>query len=70
MNIMKTTGMEFIWNEGNKNDNAIKLFKENGIVFHYDKFFNLVADFYGIGLYFKVGYIKLHDNVFGVVIDY
>ena len=29
---MRKTGLKFTWNNGSKNDNAIKVFKDNNII--------------------------------------
>ena len=33
---MRKTGLKFTWEKGSKNDNAIKVFKENNISLEYD----------------------------------
>lgn len=53
---MRKTGYSFKWEKGSKNDNAIKIFKENGISFFFNHFGELEADFYGVGYFQKIGY--------------
>ena len=53
---MIKTGLKFTWNNGSKNDNAIKVFKANNINFEYNHFGSLTADFYGIGIFEKVDF--------------
>ena len=38
------------WKNGSINDNIVKFLKANNIDFHYNHFFQLVADVYGITL--------------------
>lgn len=63
---MRRTGLKFEWNNGSQNGSAIKVLKDNKIDWHYDHFCNLVADFYGIGTYHKVGYEHIENDVFEI----
>ena len=65
---MRKTGLKFTWEKGSKNDNAIKVFKANNINFEYDRFFNLTADFYGIGIFEKVDFEQIQSNEFEICI--
>lgn len=65
---MERTGLKFTWKKGSKNDNAIKVFKANNIDFEYDRFFNLTADFYGIGIFENVEYRHLENDDFEICI--
>ena len=65
---MRKTGLKFTWSKGSKNDNAIKIFKDNNINFEYDRFFNLTADFYGIGIFEKVDFQHLKNDDFEICI--
>lgn len=56
--------LTFKWEHGSKNDNAIKLFKEKGIPFRYDGYFNLVADLLHNGTFTRVNYISLGNDNF------
>lgn len=63
---MQKTGLIFKWERGSKNDNAIEVLKENKIDWQYDHFFNLVADFSGIGLFRKVEYESIENDTFEI----
>ena len=63
---MKKTGLRFTWTSGSKNDNAIKIFKDNNIDFEYNHFSELTADFYGIGIFEKVDFQHLENNDFEI----
>ena len=65
---MRKTGLKFTWEKGSKNDNAIKVFKANNINFEYDRFFNLTADFYGIGIFEKVDFQHIENDDFEICI--
>ena len=67
-NTMRKTGLKFTWEKGSKNDNAIKVFKANNINFEYDRFFNLTADFYGIGIFEKVDFQHIENDDFEICI--
>ena len=64
---MMNTGLAFQWKSGSKNDNAIKLFKENNIKYRYNKYFELEADLYGIGYFQKICYVTLSNGEFGII---
>ncbi len=59
----------FEWVHGNRcvNDYIIEWLKQNNIDFHY-KYFELVADIYGICQYLKFDYEKINDSLYGVFI--
>ena len=45
------TGLFINWETGSKNSNAISELKKNNILFEYNLFGELTADFYGIGIF-------------------
>ena len=57
------------WKNGSINDNIVKFLKANHIDFHYNHFFQLVADFYGNGKYFKFVYEKINGDIFGIILE-
>lgn len=59
----------FEWVHGNRcvNDYIIEWLKQNNIDFHY-KYFELVADIYGISQYLKFDYEKISGDLYGVFI--
>ena len=65
---MRKTGLKFTWNNGSKNDNAIKVFKANNINFEYNHFGALTADFYGIGIFEKVDFQHIENDDFEICI--
>lgn len=65
---MIKTGLRFTWNNGSKNDNAIKIFKANNINFEYNHFGALTADFYGIGIFEKVDFQHIENDDFEICI--
>ena len=56
------------WKNGSFNDNIVKFLKANNIDFHYNHFFQLVADFYGNGKYFTFDYEQISGDIFGVIL--
>ena len=65
---MRKTGLKFTWNNGGKNENAIKIFKANNINFEYNHFGALTADFYGIGIFEKVDFQHIENDDFEICI--
>ena len=65
---MIDAGLKFTWKNGSMNRNAIEVFKENGIAWEYNRFGNLTADFYGIGIFEKVDYKHLKNDDFELCI--
>ena len=57
------------WKNGSINDNIVKFLKANNIDFHYNHFFQLVADFYGNGKYFTFDYEKINGDIFGITLE-
>ena len=55
------------WENGSINNNIVKFLKAKNIDFHYNHFFQLVADVYGIGKYFTFDYEKINGNIFGII---
>lgn len=55
------------WENGSINDNIIKYLKENSIDWHYNRFFTLVADLYGIGQYSRFDYEHIKGNTYGII---
>ena len=66
---MKKYLFTFEWVHGNRcvNDYIIEWLKQNNIDFHY-KYFELVADVYGISQYLKFNYEKISGELYGVFI--
>ena len=66
---MKKYLFTFEWVHGNRcvNDYIIEWLKQNNIDFHY-KYFELVADIYGISQYFKFDYEKINGDLYGAFI--
>lgn len=61
------TSLFFRWQQlESKNEAAIKIFKQLNIQYEYDHFGNLMADFYGVGLWEAVGYKNIKDDVFEI----
>lgn len=65
---MTKTGLRFILVENSLNDNAIKILRKNNIDYHYNHFFELVANFYRIGLFQKVDYVNIGHDEFEICI--
>ena len=65
---MKNYLFTFEWVSGSMNDNIIKWLKQNNIDWHYNHFFELVADVYGISQYLKFDYEKISGELYGVFI--
>ena len=67
---MKKYLFTFEWVHGNRcvNDYIIEWLKQNNINFHYNHFFELVADIYGINQYLKFDYKKISGDLYGVFI--
>ena len=66
---MKKYLFTFEWVHGNRciNDYIIEWLKQNNIDFRY-KYFELVADIYGISQYLKFDYEKINGDLYGVFI--
>ena len=66
---MKKYLFTFEWVHGNRcvNDYIIEWLKQNNNDFHY-KYFELVADVYGISQYLKFDYEKISGELYGVFI--
>ena len=56
------------WTSGSINDNIVKFLKANNIDFHYNHFFQLVADVFKLGIYYKFDYEKISGNTYGIII--
>ena len=65
---MKKYAFTIEWENGSFNDNIVKFLKANNIDFHYNHFFQLVADFYGNGKYFTFDYEQISGDIFGVIL--
>ena len=57
------------WKNGSINDIIVKFLKANNIDFHYNHFFQLVADFYGNEKYFTFDYEKISGDIFGITLE-
>lgn len=62
------TGLFINWETGSKNSNAISEPKKNNILFEYNHFGELTADFYGIGIFGKVDFEHVQGDVFEICI--
>lgn len=62
------TGLFINWETGSKNSNAISELKKNNILFEYNHFGELTADFYGIGIFEKVDFERVQGDVFEICI--
>lgn len=58
----------FEWKSGSLNDNIIKWLKEKNISFRYTDF-ELEADLYGIGKWFRFEFENLGNDLTGVTIE-
>ena len=56
------------WKNGSISDNIVKFLKANNIDFHYNHFFQLVADVYSNGKYFTFDYEKINGDIFGIIL--
>lgn len=64
---MKKYAFTIEWINGSINDNIVKFLKANNIDFYYNRFFQLVADLYYIGKYYKFDYEKISGNTYGII---
>lgn len=61
------TSLFFRWQQlESKNEAAIRVFKQLNIQYKYDHFGNLMADFYGVGLWENVEYKHIKEDVFEI----
>lgn len=65
---MKKYAFTIEWTKSSFNNNIVKFLKANGIDFHYNHFFQLIADFYGNGKYFTFDYEQISGDIFGVTL--
>lgn len=65
---MKKYAFTIEWTKSSFNNNIVKFLKSNNIDFHYNHFFQLVADFYGNGKYFTFDYEQINGDIFGVIL--
>lgn len=65
---MKKYAFTIEWTKSSFNNNIVKFLKANDIDFHYNHFFQLVADFYGNGKYFTFDYEQISGDIFGVIL--
>ncbi|MBQ2396856.1 MAG: hypothetical protein II304_07490 [Bacteroidales bacterium] len=65
---MKKYAFTIEWQRGSINDNIIKFLKTHDINFHYNCFFQLVADMYGAGKYFTFDYEKINGDIYGIIL--
>ena len=65
---MKKYAFTIEWTKSSFNNNIVKFLKANDIDFHYNHFFQLVADFYGNGKYFTFDYEQISEDIFGVIL--
>lgn len=64
---MRKTGLKFEW-KTTKNSDAIKVFRKRGILYEFNHFGELAADFYGIGIFEKVDFEHVQGDVFEICI--
>lgn len=61
------TSLFFCWQHlESKNEAAIRVFKQLNIQYKYNHFGNLMADFYGVGLWENVEYKHIKEDVFEI----
>lgn len=61
------TSLFFRWQHlESKNEAAIRVFKQLNIQYKYNHFGNLMADFYGVGLWENVEYKHIKEDVFEI----
>lgn len=65
---MKKYAFTIEWIKSSFNNNIVRFLKSNNIDFHYNHFFQLVADFYGNGKYFTFDYEQISGDIFGVIL--
>ena len=65
---MKKYAFTIEWTKSSFNNNIVKFLKANNIDYHYNHFFQLVADFYGNGKYFTFDYEQISGDIFGVIL--
>ena len=65
---MIKTGLKFTWKTGSRNDNAIKILKDNNINWEYNHFGVLTADIYGIGIFEKIDFQHLENDDYEICI--
>ena len=65
---MKKYAFTIEWTKSSFNNNIVKFLKANDIDFHYNHFFQLVANFYGNGKYFTFDYEQISGDIFGVIL--
>ena len=65
---MKKYAFTIEWTKSSFNNNIVKFLKANSIDYHYNHFFQLVADFYGNGKYFTFDYEQISGDIFGVML--
>ena len=65
---MKKYAFTIEWTKSSFNNIIVKFLKANDIDFHYNHFFQLVADFYGNGKYFTFDYEQISGDIFGVIL--
>lgn len=62
---MRRTGINFKW-ETSKSNDAIKALEKLNIAWEYNHFGTLTADFYGIGIYEKLDFEHVENDVFEI----
>ena len=65
---MKKYAFTIEWKNGSINDNIVKFLKVNNIDFHYNHFFQLIANMYGDGKYFTFDYEKINGDIYGIIL--
>ena len=57
----------FTWKSGTINDHIVELLKSYGISYYFDHFGKLCGDLTGLGDWFQFDYIRLKNDVFGII---
>lgn len=56
------------WKNGSINDNIVKYLRKNKIDYHYNHYFQLIADIYNNGNYYTFDYEKINGDLFGIIL--
>lgn len=62
------TGLKFEWKKGSLNSNAIDAFEKNNIPWRYSHLGALECDYLNCGLFFKVEFENIENDVFEILI--
>ena len=56
------------WKNGSINDNIVKYLRKNKIDYHYNYYFQLIADIHNNGNYYTFDYEKINGDLFGIIL--